>query len=153
MLILNKQKQLIKIEEKGLLFNSELVLKWYHNKAIIKNIMVHSKNKYYSFITYKEFDKITKPSRWNCFFKEKDYKFVLAKHYIGYKPVSMYKDLDNWKEFKPLFKCDWEEKSKKLKELDWNNKEVYNKFQLNPDFGIDIDGTGIVETWPIVKRF
>ena len=85
----------------------------------------------------------------------KNYKWVLKLNRVGYMPVSMYRDIDNWKSNRPFFnnnlKTNREERDVFLSKDSRTGKPTYRLYQLTPDFVLDIDGHSMYDTWERAK--
>jgi len=149
---MDKQLPLIEVNTPEIKFNSTKCREWYHNDNVIAEFLKTGFDfKYFSFLKYNNNGSTTNPNRWNCIARNrKSLAFVLAKNYVCYKPISIYRDVDNWKGSRQVFSNDYLEKCDQMKV--WKNDKQYRKHQMNPDFFIDIDGESPGTTWNITNK-
>lgn len=139
------------IDTKHVKFSSDIVRQWYYSDEVKREFLNCRGYKFLSFMKYNGDGTTTKPHRWNWMVRNtKSYRFVLARNYIGYKPVSVYRDVDNWKPIDFTWSNDYDEKKKQQKE--WSDDGKYKRFMLNADFVIDIDGKSPIDTWDSVNK-
>jgi len=131
---------------KKIVFDKDVVKRWYDRDDVFRNIIKSTRFKYITFMKY-DFDGLTNPPRRFLTLSNtrKSYDWMLKYGKIGYVPTSMYIDVDNWNSKRPFFSNNKDVYKEQREEFFKGNN--YRLYQLNPDFVMDIDGEGMLESW------
>lgn len=134
-----------------IVWNKELVHKWYKRNDIFKLIITYNNFKYVSFMCYDKDGKEYPPRRFQIMVNNrKGYDWTLNYNGVLRKPTSFYRDVDNWKTPRMFFDIHKEIYQEQRKVFFANGN--YRKYIHSTDFIFDIDGENVYESWGFAHK-